>query len=343
MHVPLFRPTMRRRYMHSVLTELVDEDIGPGKATRELTATLSTYVGAAGGVALTSTYACLSLAAEVLGLKAGDRVVVPALAPAVYLDVLLSRGLQVALADADPVTGGVSGDTLRPLLGEGTRAVFAHDACGLPFPHESAIAAGIPVVEDATYSLAPAPSPDDGLGPELAELLLVSLDGTGAIVAGAGALLLARKRGLIVDLKNAGGNLARHQQLPNYVAALALAQLQDVDSDRARRLEIAGLYRGSIQKSRHEAIPARAEAGVPAYAFVVKLKDSLGDARQYARKHAVETLPAFETSCVAVAEDLAGACPNARKLLLCCLLFPLYPMMSRKNVEMVCRVLATLP
>lgn len=343
MHVPHFRPTMRRRYMHSVLTELVDEDIGPGKTTRELSAALSTYLGAAGGVALTSTYACLSLAAEALGLKAGDRVVVPALAPSVYLDALRSRGLLVALADADPQTGAVSADTLRPLLGDGTRAVFAHDTCGLPCSYDSAIAAGIPVVQDVTHSLPPAPSADDGLAPELAELILASLDGTGAITAGAGALLLARKRGTVATLKNPEGNLTRHQELPNYAAALALAQLQDVGADRARRLEIAALYRGSIQKSRHEALPARAEAGVPAYAFVVKLKDSLSEVRQYARKHSVETRPAFEDCCAAVADDLAETCPNARKLLLCCLLFPLYPMLSRRNVESICRVLATLP
>jgi len=46
MQIPLFRPTMRRRYMHSVLTRLVEEDIGPGKTTRELVNALALRLGA---------------------------------------------------------------------------------------------------------------------------------------------------------------------------------------------------------------------------------------------------------------------------------------------------------
>jgi perosamine synthetase len=343
MHVPLFRPTMRRRYMHAVLTQLVDEDIGPGKITRELTSSLSAYIGAAGGVAVTGTYASLILAAEALGLKPGDRVVVSALAPSVYLDVLRFRGLEVVLVDCEPDTGRVSADSLRPLVGSGAKAVFAHDAWGLPFAHEPASEAGIPVVRDATYSLAPAPATEGALVPDPADLVLLSLDGTGAIAAGGGAALLSGRRALLPALKSAAGNLAGHQQLPNYGAALALALLHDVDNDRARRLEIVGEYRSAVQKSRHATLSAGMDARVPAYAFVVRLKDSVAEVRQYARKHGVETAPAYEQSCVAVAGELASGCPNARKLLLCCLLFPLYPMLGRKDVEGVCRVLATLP
>jgi dTDP-4-amino-4,6-dideoxygalactose transaminase len=36
-------------------------------------------------------------------------------------------------------------------------------------------------------------------------------------------------------------------------------------------------------------------------------------------------------------------CPNARSLVLRCLLFPLYPMLGKRDVEAVCRVLSTLP
>ena len=35
--------------------------------------------------------------------------------------------------------------------------------------------------------------------------------------------------------------------------------------------------------------------------------------------------------------------PNARELLWRCLLFPLYPSLARKEVQLICRVLGTLP
>jgi perosamine synthetase len=38
-----------------------------------------------------------------------------------------------------------------------------------------------------------------------------------------------------------------------------------------------------------------------------------------------------------------AAYPNARSLVLRCLLFPLYPMLGKRDVEAVCRVLSTMP
>jgi dTDP-4-amino-4,6-dideoxygalactose transaminase len=209
--------------------------------------------------------------------------------------------------------------------------------------YEAATEAGVTVVEDSTFALVPAPGAEDGLLPGLADMVIISLGPEGAVSSGSGALLLCRKRSLLADLKGAAGNVARHAQLPNMGAALALAQMGDIDADRARRLEIESMYRASLARSRHEALVAPGESGTAACSFVVKLKDSLGEVRQYARKHGVETRPAFEDSCIAAAEELHEACPGARKLLLCCLLFPLYSMLSRRDAESICRVLATLP
>jgi perosamine synthetase len=343
MQIPLIRPTMRRRYMHQVLTQLVEEEVGPGRTTRELVGGLSSYVGAAGGVALSSMYDAVSLAAEVVGLKPGDRVIVPGLAPAVYLDVLRHRGLSVLLADSDPATGCVATETLASLVHEGARALIAYHVQGIPMSFEVAVEAGIPVIEDVTHSLAPSPAAEDGLVTGSADLTLISLSSDGAITAGAGAALLARKRALVAGLKSAAGNMADHAQLPNMGAALALAQLADIDTDRVRRLEIAALYRSSLRRSRHGALASAPGTVESACAFAVRLRDGLAEVRQYARKHGIETRPAFEGSCVGTSEDLQASCPHARTLLLCCLLFPLYPMLGRRDIELVCKVLATLP
>jgi dTDP-4-amino-4,6-dideoxygalactose transaminase len=329
--------------MHSVLTQLVDEDIGPGKATRELVAALSAYLGAAGGAAVTSLYAAVALAAELVGLKPGARVVVPALAPAVYRDSLSSRGLEVVLVDVDPQTGTPSREGLAAALSGGAAAVFAHHTLGFPMAYEAATEAGIPIIEDVTSSLPPAAPAEDGLVPSLPDLLLVSLDAEGLITAGAGATLLTRRRSQLAALKGAACNAAQHQQLPNMNAALALAQIQDLDHDRARRQEIALMYREALRRSRHGTFAASGDGGTPVSSFPVLLQDSLADVRQYARKHGVETRPAYAESCLAAAPEQHESFPNARRLLLCCLLFPLYPMLSRKSAESVCKVLATLP
>ena len=116
--------------------------------------------------------------------------------------------------------------------------------------------------------------------------------------------------------------------------------------------------------------------------FPVVLADGMKDVRAYALKKNVDTLPAFadtiaalevpvgdEPSAMTDAPAAAGrvtegqtaerpadtpvveqprtepvaACPNARSLVLRCLLFPLYPTLGKRDVEAVCRVLSTLP
>ena len=66
----------------------------------------------------------------------------------------------------------------------------------------------------------------------------------------------------------------------------------------------------------------------------------MNDVRKYARKKGVETLPAFAGRMDTEADI---GCPCAKKLLMSTLLFPLYPTLGKKNVQLVSKVLSTLP
>ena len=77
--------------------------------------------------------------------------------------------------------------------------------------------------------------------------------------------------------------------------------------------------------------------------FPVALADGMKEVRQYALKKNVDTAPAFADTIAALEDSPAAHCANARSLVLRCLLFPLYPMLGKRDVEAVCKVLATLP
>jgi dTDP-4-amino-4,6-dideoxygalactose transaminase len=96
-------------------------------------------------------------------------------------------------------------------------------------------------------------------------------------------------------------------------------------------------------KSRHKTLKQRNETEAPFFSFPVLLSSSMNEVRKYARKRNLDTLPAFLDSVIAVTEEEKGEFPNARNILLRCLLFPMYPMLGKKNVDLICRVLATLP
>jgi dTDP-4-amino-4,6-dideoxygalactose transaminase len=65
--------------------------------------------------------------------------------------------------------------------------------------------------------------------------------------------------------------------------------------------------------------------------------------QSYARKKGVITQQAFTDSIITNSEIENGDYQGARQIYRRCLLFPLYPMLSRSEIETISKVLSTLP
>ncbi len=341
MEIPLFKPTIRRRVLDAVLSCLVADTVGPGKVSRELVSTIAAYLGLAGGTAVSSYAASIAHALDLVGVGGGDKVVVSALSPAVYLGVLEARGARVLFADVEPERPVVRSEELQRCLGEGASAALIHHSLGSLADSSPCLDAPIPVIEDISQSLLP--HAEDGLFRRGADVYLLSLDSWNFITAGAGGIVLGTKRAHTTRLKEFTDASLETQLLPDMNAALALSQLHDLDGDLARRREIAALFTRSVLRSRHGVLAADGTGGAPAFSFAVRIKDGMPEVRKYAHKRGVDTCPAFELTPVAFRDDVAQQCPEARKLALSCLLFPLYPMLGKSQMELVSRVLSTLP
>lgn len=342
MAIPIFRPTLKRRDMGSVLGCIVSDKLGPGDLARDLVARVSQATGTAGGVTVTSEYAGLSLALEALGLAPGDAVGLSALAPAIHLRAVRDRGLVPLLIDVDPDSGSIDPAAAAPLAAKGARAFLAHHALGLVADLEALRATGLPVIEDASQALGAryaGGSPCGGGG----ELCLLSLAPEGIVTCGGGALLLGRTRQAAAGLRHSAEASPLYAPLPDLNAALGISQVAALERFLAVRREIGGAYAQALLKGRHRPLVQKGEAEPVPFSFPVLLADGMKDARAFALKKGIETLPAFAESAAAVDAAAAEACPNARSLMLRCLLFPLYPMLARRDVETITKVLAALP
>ena len=131
--------------------------------------------------------------------------------------------------------------------------------------------------------------------------------------------------------------------LPDLNTALGISQIAALERFLAVRREIGAAYAQALLKSRHRPLVQKGEAEPVPFSFPVLLADGMKDVRAFALKKGIETLPAFGECAAAVDGAGADACPHARSLMLRCLLFPLYPMLARRDVETVAKVLAALP
>jgi perosamine synthetase len=342
MAIPIFRPTLKRRDMGSVLSCIVSDKLGPGDLARDLVSRVCQATGTGGGVTVSSPYAGLSLALEALGLQPGDAVVLSALAPAVHLHALRDRGFVPLVADVDPESGCIDPASAVPLAAKGAKALVAQHPLGFIAELEALRGAGLPVVEDVSQAFGahlPGGAPCGGGG----DLSLLSLEPEGIVTCGGGALVLGRTRQAAAGLRRTAEGSPVYAPLPDLNAALGISQVAALERFLAVRREISAAYSQALLKSRHRTLVQKGEAEPVPFSFPVLLADGMKDVRAFAMKKGIETQPAFAECAAAVDEGAAEACPHARSLVLRCLLFPLYPMLARLDVETIAKVLAALP
>jgi perosamine synthetase len=367
MALPVYRPTVKRKDMGSVLSCIVSDRLGPGEISRELASRVCHLLGHAGGITLTSSYLAASAALEAMGLAAPDAVILPALAPASWLRVLKDRGLVPLVADVDAESGSIDPAKVAALAGRGARAIMVPHTAGIIVDIEALKTHGLPIIEDVSQALGgkTGEAPCGGS----ADVCLLSLDPENIITCGGGALVLGRSRQTAAALKRIQEGSPLYSPLADMNAALGISQVAALESFVQVRREVATVYAQALQKSRHKVLVQKSDSEQVLSSFPVVLTGGMKDVRTYALKNGVDTAPAFAGSIAAretpsddqpaaqreaqaeasadapevAGESPAAGCPHARSLVLRCLLFPLYPTLGKRDVEAVCRVLSTMP
>jgi dTDP-4-amino-4,6-dideoxygalactose transaminase len=200
---------------------------------------------------------------------------------------------------------------------------------------------GLPVVEDCSQALGGKTGevPCGGMG----DACILSMSPEDIITCGGGALALAKSRSIAAQIKRIAEQSPLYSPLADMNAALGISQVQALERFVAARRELQAAYLQSIPNSRHKPLIQKGESENVLCAFPIVLSDGMKEVRAYAMKKNVETFPAFAESAVSRDEAADFPCPNARSLMLRCLLFPLYPMLGRRDMETVQKVLATMP
>jgi dTDP-4-amino-4,6-dideoxygalactose transaminase len=366
---------LRRRDFNSVLGCLVSDRLGGGPLNHELASELARYLGAAGGACLATFGKAADCALEALGLAEGEAVVLSALAPAEYLRALAARGLKPLIADVDPGTGLVLRSEVERHLACAPRALLLHYPLGCVPESDELFGLGLPVLEDISQALGASlggggdpenrledsSAPPSRLCGSLGAVSVLSLAPEGIITAGAGAAVFARDRRELKALRDAVERLPRDALLSDMNAALGLAQAREIERFLKTRRAIAELLSQAVARSRHGRLGLPQENGVP-FSFPVLVKDGVKAVRQFAMKRNIETCAAFADAVAAVeqgpdgrpqeapsegiqpAEPEAARAPAAaRDLLARCILFPLYPTLLKRDLQLIVKVLSALP
>jgi perosamine synthetase len=231
-----------------------------GSYIRQFQDRFAALVGRRHGIAVSNGTCALHLALRALGIGPGDEVILPDLTFAATANAVLHCGATPVIVDVDPVTWGISPQTLAPALTPRTRALLPVHLYGRPAAMtpliELARGRGLHVIEDCA----------EAIGARHAGRLVGSFGDVGCfsffanktITTGEGGMCLTDDEGLaerLCELRDHGmvkGRRYWHERvgfnyrMTNPQAAIGVAQLERIGGIFARNRRLEALYRAHL-------------------------------------------------------------------------------------------------
>jgi perosamine synthetase len=341
MSIPIFRPSVKRKELDSVLSTMVEDRLGHGTVAQTLVKEVGMYLGLDTGIALREYGRAIETAIECLEISRGEKIAISPLAPSIYMEVFFSRGIEPVFVDIDPDSGCMATEQLQLLPNGPVKAIVVTGTLGFIPDLEAVAGLGVPIIEDVTQCI----GANTGMRKcgSYGSVVILGMEPEDIITSGGGALVFARAKRETANLKRISSIYPKTVFLQDMNAALGIVQIRSIEAFIAQRKEIAQVYTRALMRSRHRTLVQIGEAENVHYSFPVLLDSGVKDVRQYARKRNVDTTLAFEDSIYGKFEVTDQPCPHAQSMILRCVLFPLYPSLGRKHAGEVEKVLSTLP
>lgn len=320
-------------------------------------AELAEYLGGGRVVAVNSGSDALCLALRLLGVGAGDEVVLPAYTFAATLEAVLRAGAVPKFVDCGEAGFNADPQRITEALSQRTRAVIAVHLFGMPMDLSELAAAcrekGIALVEDAAQALG-ATSGSRKIG-SLADAGCFSFypsKNLGALGDG-GALWLAdetqaararRLRNHGCDAREGIREAGMNSRLDEIQAAMLRVKLPHLDRWIAARREIAAEYRNRLTDTDY-LVP---ETCSPAHTFnqFAILHPERDRLRAWLHEHGVETRIYYEHALhrhPAAAATTMDKMPIAESRSREALALPIFPELDMAAVVRVCELIRALP
>ena len=136
MNVPFSPPDVSQLEIDEIASALCSGWITTGPRTKELEKQVAALCGTQRAVCLNSQTACAEMALHVLGVGAGDEVIVPAYTYTASASVVYHVGARIVMVDCQKDSFEMDYDQLEAAITEKTKAIIPVDLGGVPCDYD---------------------------------------------------------------------------------------------------------------------------------------------------------------------------------------------------------------
>lgn len=258
-----------------------------------------------------------------------SEVILSGLTPIVIYNTILEKGYIPIVVDVDPLTGLLDVKEVNKKITNKTAYIVNYCHYITPSAENELYDYGIPVIDILA----------NGLGEESrGDYKIISLEDDTLISSMGGAVLACNNADTSNKIKEFI-KISENICLSDLNSSFALSQLEDLSSLIEKKSNLVQLYKSAILKSGYSSLENRENNLYRK--FPVVLKRSLKEVQKYCKNQGIETVRAFEDSIVRLIPEIK--CQKANSLCNKTLLFPIYLGISKDSVELILKVLSTLP
>ena len=135
-NIPFSPPDMTEAEVKEVADAILSGWITTGPRTKELERQIASYVGVNKAVCLNSQTACAEMALRLLGISAGDEVIVPAYTYTATASVVCHVGAKLVMVDVQPDCLEMDYEALEKAITPATKAIIPVDLAGIPCDYD---------------------------------------------------------------------------------------------------------------------------------------------------------------------------------------------------------------
>ena len=364
--IPIFKPSITRKDMDAVLTCMVEETLGHGEISKNFLKRLSQELEIPACFGLKEYPRALEMLLNVARIKAASsmspgeekpeegnkeiketreikalRVALSVLSPAWYVKTIEALGFVPVFLDVDPDNCTIKfPKEMEPKKIADIFLVFHH--LGYENDLSWITDSQVPVIEDISQIFA---SRIKTKGREKKNVYgIFYLNETGFACGLGSVFVYAEDKKDKEELRRCVEELDPCQLVTDTQGAMGSSQFNRLEKFFTRRQELREVFMAALQKSRNKTFTVPEEPEHIAYTFPVVLKSGAKDVLTYAKKKKIGCELAFDDSVLAMTPEKAGGdFPGAKGLTLRCMLFPLYPALSKEDIEITAKVLSSLP
>ena len=345
------KPALYRKDMDAVLQTMVDEKIGPGERKKEFLRLFSAFIGHKDGIALRSYLDVIMAALVAIGVAEGESVIISVLSPRIYLEAMRRLGIHPVIVDTDEY-GLMDAEAAAKELKDGVKAIlYFEPVCQIPRSLENIKAVGLPIIEDITESLGSTYGDEKAEGEESDEefvragmcgdIVIAALEEDGMISTGGGSVAVSKEQELIERLRKYADLGSPYVDLPDMNAALGIVQLSKIDTLLERRRSIYQTYLQAQRKSDTKLFGSSSPLfNSNGFGFSVIVNARPDDAIEFSKKYSVSCRRTFSGSVGYRYQDKYDRFPNAIAFITRAISFPLYPFLSKVDMETIQRVIS---